>query len=156
MFIRRPLAIAALSAALAACCSLARADDRPNILFIFSDDHGWQTIGAYGSRFGPTPNIDSLAADGMLFRNAFCTNSICAPARAVVLTGKHSHVNGVPDNRSTFDGAQETFPKALQAAGYRTAMIGKWHLRSTPTLGHSGPRTCTAMDLMVADGGPYH
>ena len=109
------------------------APSRPNVLFIYMDDHAAQTIGAYGSRFGPTPNIDSLAADGLLFRNAFCTNSICAPARAVVLTGKHSHVNGVPDNRSTFDGAQETFPKALQAAGYRTAMIGKWHLRSTPT-----------------------
>lgn len=111
----------------------AAAPKRPNVLFIYMDDHAAQTIGAYGSRFGPTPHIDSLAAEGMLFRNAFCTNSICAPARAVVLTGKHSHLNGVPDNRSTFDGAQETFPKALQAAGYRTAMIGKWHLRSAPT-----------------------
>jgi arylsulfatase A-like enzyme len=109
------------------------APKRPNVLFIYMDDHAAQTIGAYGSRFGPTPNIDSLASEGMLFRNAFCTNSICAPARAVVLTGKHSHLNGVPDNGSTFDGTQETFPKALQAAGYRTAMIGKWHLRSTPT-----------------------
>jgi arylsulfatase A-like enzyme len=105
----------------------------PNILFIFSDDHACQAIGAYGSRINQTPNIDRLAHEGALFENSFCTNSICAPSRAVVLTGKFSHVNGKIDNRADpFDTSQPTFNKALQAAGYKTAMIGKWHLRNDP------------------------
>src|SRR5262245_41189827 len=81
----------------------------PNILFIFSDDHALQTIGAYGSKINKTPNIDRLAKGGMLFRHCLVTNSICAPSRAVILTGKHSHVNGVIDNRVKFDGSQVTF-----------------------------------------------
>ena len=107
--------------------------ERPNILFVFTDDHASHAISAYGSEINQTPNIDRLADEGMLFRNAFVTNSICAPSRAVILTGKHSHLNTVPTNRETFDGAQQTFPKLLQQAGYQTALIGKWHLKSDPT-----------------------
>ena len=106
---------------------------RPNILFVFTDDHAYQSIGAYGSRINKTPNMDRLAREGMLFRNAFVTNSICAPSRAVILTGKYSHLNGVLDNVLEFEGAQQTFSKLLQKAGYQTALIGKWHLKSNPT-----------------------
>ena len=108
---------------------------RPNILFIFSDDHACHAIGAYNGWLkdvNPTPNIDQLAASGMLFQNSFCTNSICGPSRAVILTGKFSHLNGFMRNGTKFDGSQQTFPKLMQKAGYRTAMIGKWHLHSQP------------------------
>src|SRR5580704_16164712 len=98
---------------------------RPNIIFIFSDDHAAQAMSCYGSRINTTPNLDRLAAGGMRFRNCFCTNSICGPSRAVVLTGKHSHINGFLDNsNSRFNGAQQTFPKLFQAAGYQTAIVG--------------------------------
>lgn len=106
---------------------------RPNILFIMTDDHGYQAISCYGSRINKTPNIDRLAQKGVRFTQAFCTNSICAPSRAVLLTGKYSHLNGVIDNKVTFDGSQQTFPKLLQQAGYETALFGKWHLKSDPT-----------------------
>ncbi len=110
------------------------ADDRPNILFIFSDDHAAHAISAYGSKINKTPNIDRIAKDGMLFRNCFCENSLCAPSRATILTGKMSHLNGIYMNGSeTFDGSQETFPKLMQKAGYQTAFVGKWHLVSDPT-----------------------
>ena len=91
-------------------------DARPNIIFVFTDDHASHAISAYGSKLNQTPNIDRLAKEGMLFRNCFVTNSICAPSRAVILTGKHSHINGVIDNRVEFDNTQQTFPKLLQQA----------------------------------------
>ena len=109
--------------------------DRPNIVFIFTDDHASHAIGAYGGWLkdvNPTPNIDKLASQGMLFKNSFCTNSICGPSRAVIQTGKHSHVNGFMTNGNRFNGSQQTFPKLLQKVGYRTAMIGKWHLGTDP------------------------
>ena len=109
------------------------AADRPNILFVFSDDHAFQAISAYGSNRNHTPHIDRLAHEGMIFHNAMVTNSICAPSRAVILTGKYSHLNSVLDNRDVFDGTQRTFPKILRENGYQTAIFGKWHLKSAPT-----------------------
>jgi len=105
----------------------------PNIVFIMSDDHGFQAISAYGGKLNQTPNIDRLAKEGVLFEQSFVTNSICAPSRAVMLTGKYSHLNGVIDNSKVFDNQQQTFPNILRANGYQTAIIGKWHLKCEPT-----------------------
>ena len=110
-----------------------RADDtRPNIIFSFSDDHAQAAISAYGSKVNETPHLDRLAVEGARFTNSFVTNSICTPSRATLLTGQYSHLNGVPVfNR--FDGSRDHVAKHLQAGGYHTGMIGKWHLGSDPT-----------------------
>jgi arylsulfatase A-like enzyme len=125
---------------------------KPNILFIMSDDHAAHAISAYGSAINETPNIDRLAQEGARFDNCFCTNSICAPSRAVILTGRHSHLNGVLTLADDLDGRQETFPKHLQAAGYQTAIFGKWHL------GHGGHADPTGFDhwAILPGHGLYH
>ncbi|MCX6228106.1 MAG: sulfatase [Bacteroidia bacterium] len=105
----------------------------PNILFIMSDDHAYQAISAYGSGLNSTPNIDRIAKEGAIFNRAFVTNSICAPSRAVMLTGKYSHLNGKIDNSGPFDWTQQSFPKILQQNGYQTALVGKIHLPGIPT-----------------------
>ena len=104
---------------------------RPNILFIMSDDHTSQAVGAYGSRLAklnPTPTIDRLAKEGMLFENAFCSNAICAPSRATILTGQYAHTCGVHDLRGSIEAGRQFLAIEMKKAGYQTAMIGKWHL----------------------------
>lgn len=106
--------------------------EKPNIIFMMSDDHAYQAISAYDDRLIETPNIDRIAKEGMLFNNASVTNSICAPSRATILTGKHSHLNGKIDNISPFDTTNVTFPQLFQEAGYQTAMFGKLHFGNNP------------------------
>ncbi|MGQ8336238.1 sulfatase family protein [Sunxiuqinia sp. A32] len=113
-------------------CTQAEKQEKPNIIYIMSDDHGYQAISAYGHGMNQTPNIDRIASDGAIFLNAFVTNSLCAPSRAAMLTGKHSFVNGKLDNVSDFNWDQENFPKLLQQTGYQTALIGKIHLDGIP------------------------
>ncbi|TMU55016.1 sulfatase [Flagellimonas algicola] len=105
---------------------------RPNILFIMSDDHAYQAISAYSDHLIQTPNIDRIGKEGIVFTNACVTNSICAPSRATILTGKHTHINGKVDNLMPFDTTQVTFPQLFQKAGYQTAMFGKLHFGNNP------------------------
>ncbi|WP_407933340.1 sulfatase family protein [Galbibacter pacificus] len=110
----------------------AQDSQRPNIIFIMADDHAYQAISAYSNKLIETPNIDRIAKEGILFTNASVTNSICAPSRAVILTGKHSHINGKVDNYFPFDTTNVTFPQLFQKTGYQTAMFGKLHFGNNP------------------------
>lgn len=128
----------ALGSSLVSCTKKAEKPQRPNILFIMTDDHALSAISAYSgylAKVAPTPNIDRIAEEGVLFENFFCTNSISGPSRACIVTGKYSHINGFYKNEDggDFDGSQQTFPKLLQAAGYETSVFGKWHLGTSPT-----------------------
>lgn len=129
MKLRHGCALGAAALALAGCGGAGR----PNFIYIMTDDHAAHMLSAYGSAIASTPNLDRIAEGGMLFENAFVTNSLCAPSRAVLLSGKYSHKNGQLSNRGAFDGSQQTFPKLMREAGYETALIGKWHLKSEPT-----------------------
>jgi arylsulfatase A-like enzyme len=130
------------------------AQQPPNIVFIFSDDHAYQALGAYNSYLKDvvrTPNLDKLAGQGMLFKRCMVTNSICGPMRAVIQTGKYSHLNGFIRNGNKFDGInQPTFPKLLQEAGYQTAVIGKWHLGE-----HQAPQGFNYSEVLIGQG-PYY
>lgn len=129
----RPVILLGLGVFASLVASGTAPDDRPNIIVIMSDDHAYQAISAYGHELNHTPHIDRLAREGALFTRASVTNSICAPSRAVMLTGQHSFKNGKVDNQQAFDWSQANFAKYLQQAGYGTALVGKIHLGGTPT-----------------------
>jgi len=117
----------------AAALRLGRAGDAPpNILYIMADDHAAHAISAYGSKINRTPNIDRIAQQGVRFDNCFCTNSICTPSRAVILTGQYSHITGVKTLNDALDPGCQNVAKLLKGAGYQTAMVGKWHLQKDP------------------------
>ena len=131
-FFYKFIALFVASAGILGCAPQKQEAQKPNILYIMSDDHAYQAISAYGYGLNETPNIDRLAQEGAIFTRATVTNSICAPSRAVLLTGKHSFVNGKVDNVQPFNWDQPNFPKLMQANGYQTAMIGKIHLDGIP------------------------
>ncbi|MEM1443856.1 MAG: sulfatase [Verrucomicrobiota bacterium] len=133
---------------LLAMASGLHAETKPNIVFIFTDDHCEQALSAYDATRMATPNLDRIANGGMKFTRCYVTNSICGPSRAVIQTGKYSHLNGFVRNGNTFDGSQQTFPKLLREAGYQTAVIGKWHLKSTP-------QGFDYFDVLIGQG-PYY
>ena len=128
------------------------AQRRPNIVFILTDDHASHAIGAYGSVVNRTPRIDELAECGVRFANCFATNSLCTPSRASLLTGTYSHINGVSTLVTPIDASQPTFISQLKAAGYRTAMVGKWHMGDGP--GHD-PQNFDYWDVLIEQG-EYH
>ncbi|MCA9248574.1 MAG: sulfatase-like hydrolase/transferase, partial [Planctomycetales bacterium] len=142
----------ALAAVVTSQTRAAAADkpSRPNVVFIFSDDHAYQALSCYDQRFIKTPNIDRIAQEGVRFDRCYVTNSLCGPMRAVIQTGKYSHVNGFLQNGNRFDGDQWTFPKALQKAGYQTAVVGKWHLGT-----HQAPQGYNYSEVLVGQG-PYY
>ncbi|MGH7133614.1 MAG: sulfatase family protein [Phycisphaerales bacterium] len=126
------------------------AASRPNILYIMADDHAAHALSCYGSKINTTPNLDKFASQGMLFTSDFCTNSICTPVRAVLMTGRYSHLNGVRDNSGILPKDSLTAPGLLKAAGYQTAIIGKWHLNRAPS-----PSDFDHSDILVGQGA-YH
>lgn len=131
-FITTPVILLAAGAGFSSCQAGGKAPKQPNIIYIMSDDHAYQAISAYGYGLNNTPNIDRLAREGVIFNRACVTNSLCAPCRATLLTGKYNHLNGKVDNRTVFDWNQPNFAKLLQANGYTTALIGKIHLDGSP------------------------
>ncbi len=128
--------------------ALAENGAQPNVVFIFADDHCTQALSAYDPSRIATPNLDRLALEGARFDTCYVTNSICGPSRAVIQTGKYSHLNGFMQNGDSFDGSQQTFPKLLRAGGYETAVIGKWHLKTTP-------QGFDHFDVLIGQG-PYY
>ncbi len=128
----KPFAILPLFCSLLLSAWTIQASDRPNIIFIFTDDHCEQALSAYDDSRITTPHMDRIANEGMKFNKCYVTNGICGPSRAVIQTGKYSHLNGFMTNGDNFNCDQQTFPKLLHTAGYQTAVIGKWHLKSTP------------------------
>src|SRR6056297_2716454 len=121
-----------MAAALGSCDQGSREQQRPNIIYIMADDHANRAIRAYEGSIHQTPNIDRLAEEGAVFTRSYCSNSICGPSRASILTGMHGHKNGVTGNGAPWDNSQFVFPRALKESGYTTALIGKWHLNSLP------------------------
>lgn len=130
--IRSLIVLVSVATFFSSCKEYTEEQKRPNIIFIMSDDHAYQAISAYSNKLIETPNIDRIAREGMLFTNACVTNSICAPSRATILTGKHTHIHGKIDNVFPFDTTNITFPQLLQKEGYQTAMFGKLHFGNNP------------------------
>ncbi len=147
--LRNALFSAALLIALVQPATSPAADAKqPNIIFIFTDDHCTQALSAYDDSRMITPNMDRIANDGMRFNRCYVTNGICGPSRAVIQTGKYSHLNGFMTNGQSFNGDQQTFPKLLRKVGYQTAVVGKWHLESTP-------QGFDYFDVLIGQG-PYY
>lgn len=127
-----PLILVPFAAPIIFSCQEKQKQQRPNILFIMTDDHTTQAMSCYGGNLINTPGMDRLAEEGMRFNNCYATNALSGPSRACILTGKFGHINGFTDNAGAFDSSQQTFPQLLSESGYQTAIIGKWHLISEP------------------------